>query len=256
MSEQGATLDRLAARAWPALATEVRDGWWLRYNEGLHRRVNSVFPERIGSEPLDDKIAWAEAYYRGHELPPRFQISSASQPPELDAILAARGYVTESGVDIMTGEADSLAQVRGSGARVDLGAEITPEWLGVHMAEAAEGETRARKGRMLERIERPHAFALAFDGDRPVSAGLGIFEDGWTGIFGMFTLAAARRQGHGQAVLAALAGWTLAQSGQRAYLQVERDNPAALAFYAKLGFATVHGYHYRTLWPDRPGAPA
>jgi len=256
MSDLDATLDRLAARAWPALETDVRDGWWLRYNEGLHRRVNSVFPEYAGSEALDDKIAGAEAYYRAHGLPPRFQITTASQPPDLDAILAGRGYVVESGVDIMTGDAEPLAQVRGSSARVELSAEITPEWLGVHMAEAADAETRDRKGRMLERIERTHAFAFAYDGGRPVSAGLGIFEDGWTGIFGMFTLADARRRGHGQAVLAALAAWTLAQPGQHTYLQVERDNPAALAFYAKLGFGTVHGYHYRTLWPDRPGAPA
>lgn len=254
MSDLGATLDRLAARAWPALETEVRDGWWLRYNEGLHRRVNSVFPEKTGTGPLDTKIAEAEAYYRAHGLPPRFQITSACRPADLDAILAARGYAVESGVDIMTAEAASLTQVRGSGARVEIAAALTPQWLDVHMAEAAAPETKARKGRMLERIERVHAFALAFDAGRPVAAGLGIFEDGWTGVFGMFTLADARRRGHGHAVLAALAEWTLAQSGRRTYLQVERDNPGALAVYAKLGFGTVHGYHYRTLWPVRPGA--
>jgi hypothetical protein len=70
MSDLDATLDRLAARAWPALETDVRDGWWLRYNEGLHRRVNSVFPEYAGSEALDDKIAGAEAYRRASKSPP------------------------------------------------------------------------------------------------------------------------------------------------------------------------------------------
>jgi len=64
----------------------------------------------------------------------------------------------------------------------------------------------------------------------------------------MYTLAEARRRGHARTLLAAMAGWALAQGAAHAYLQVERDNPAALTVYRRAGFTTVHGYHYRTLW--------
>jgi len=33
--------------------------------------------------------------------------------------------------------------------------------------------------------------------------------------------------------------------GERAYLQVEADNPGAHAFWARAGFVRSHGYHYR-----------
>ncbi|MBT6093582.1 MAG: GNAT family N-acetyltransferase [Rhodospirillaceae bacterium] len=155
----------------------------------------------------------------------------------------------------MIANAASVARQTGSGVHVERLVEINSDWLDVHMAEAADGETKVRKGRMLARIELPHLFALAVADGKPVAAGLGICEEGWTGIFGMFTLAHERRRGHGHALLAAMADWTLAQGGTQTYLQVERDNPAALAFYAKLGFHTVHGYHYRTLWPKPSGAP-
>ncbi len=255
MSDLGTTLDRLAANAWPALETEPLDGWRLRYNEGLHRRVNSVFPENDGVVPIDEKLAQAEAFYRERTMAPRFQISPACQPPRLDDILATRGYETESGVDIMVGDAAAIAGQTHSSATVELLPALNEDWLDVHMADTPDLETKARKGRMLTRIEMPHVFALAVVAGKPVAAGLGIYENGWCGIFGMFTLAHERRRGHGHALLCALADWTLARGGTRAYLQVERDNPPALAFYAKIGFRTVHGYHYRTLWAQSSGAP-
>jgi len=177
----GAQLDLLAARAWPAAETHIHDGWWLRFNDGLHRRVNSVYPERDGASPLEDRIAAAEAFYRAHGLPPRFQISPACRPADLDAVLEARGYVPESGVDIMTADASPLAAALaapGDGiAAVRLDANLTDDWLDVHMADA-DAETKRRKGRMLERIGPAHVFAAAVADGRCVAAGLGIADDG------------------------------------------------------------------------------
>lgn len=249
--ELGAMLDLLAARAWPARETEVHDGWWLRFNDGLHRRVNSVFPERDSRAPLAERIADAETYYRRHRLPPRFQISPACQPADLDRVLHERGYETESGVDIMIAESARLTGIDGSAASLSLDAALSDDWLDIHMAEAPNSEAKRRKGRMLETITQPHVFALARSNGMPVAAGLGIADDGWFGIFGMFTLAAERRLGHAQRLISEIADWALARGAEQAYLQVERDNPAALGLYARAGFKTVHGYHYRTLW-DKP----
>jgi ribosomal protein S18 acetylase RimI-like enzyme len=48
-------------------------------------------------------------------------------------------------------------------------------------------------------------------------------------------------------VLAALARWAAERGARRLYLQVERDNPAALGLYARAGFRERYGYHYRLL---------
>jgi N-acetylglutamate synthase len=251
LTEQGHQLDLLAANAWPALETIIRDGWWLRYNEGLHRRVNSVFTESMGIEHLTVKLDEAEAFYRAHDLQPRFQVSPACHPADLDEVLAARGYEIESGVDIMVTEIDILTALQHPDTDVRLDTKISQNWLDVHMADAVDPDQKIRKARMMERITPSHVFASALHKGRTVAAGLGIADSGWLGIFGMFTLSENRRGGHGHAILAALADWSLAQGVRQAYLQVERDNPPAIAFYDRAGFRTVHGYHYRTLW-DHP----
>jgi N-acetylglutamate synthase len=251
LTELGHKLDLLAAHAWPALETVIRDGWWLRYNEGLHRRVNSVLPESNGIKRLTDKLAEAEAFYRAHNLLPRFQVSPNCYPIDLDEVLAARGYEIESGVDIMITEIEDLAALQYADTEVWLDTKISQNWIDVHMADAIDPNQKIRKARMLERITPSHVFASALHNGRTVAAGLGIADSGWLGIFGMFTLSENRRGGHGHAILAALADWSLAQGARQAYLQVERGNPPAIAFYHRAGFRTVHGYHYRTLW-DRP----
>ena len=250
----GTALDLVAARAWPAREIEIRNGWWFRANDGLHRRVNSVFPETDSTIALADRIAEAEAFYRARALPPRFQLSPASRPTHLDGVLAARGYEVESGVDIMIADADALAVATQAPAlAIALDPALSDAWLDVHMADAPDDATKQRKGRMLERIEPRHVFASVAIGGETVAAGLGIADEIWFGVFGMFTLAHARRRGHARALLSAMAGWGLALGCRRAYLQVERDNPSAIAVYGRAGFRTVHGYHYRTLW-DAPHA--
>jgi GNAT superfamily N-acetyltransferase len=244
----GAELDLAAARAWPAREVEIRDGWWFRANDGLNRRVNSVFPDAAVRTPLADHIAEAEAFYRAHGLPPRFQISPATLPADLDRVLADRGYVVESGVDIMIADTAALAARHDPTLDIRLDAAISVAWLGVHMADAPDDATKRRKGEMLTRVEPGHVFASLRAGGETVAAGLAIADENWFGVFGMFTLERARRRGHARALLAAMAGWALARGCGRAYLQVERDNPAAIAVYGRAGFRTVHGYHYRTLW--------
>jgi len=64
-------------------------------------------------------------------------------------------------------------------------------------------------------------------------------------MFNMTTLPHARRRGAASAVLAALADWAISQGCPQMYLQVERDNTAALRLYRHAGFEELCTYHYR-----------
>ena len=98
---------------------------------------------------------------------------------------------------------------------------------------------------LLARLGPRAGFGLARRRGEPAATGLGVVENGWAGVFSMLTLPEQRGAGAGRAVLGALARWAAARGAQRLYLQVERDNPAALALYAGAGFRERYGYHYR-----------
>jgi GNAT superfamily N-acetyltransferase len=55
----------------------------------------------------------------------------------------------------------------------------------------------------------------------------------------------ARGRGAARAVLGGAARWAAARGINSLYLQVERDNTAALRVYGGAGFTELCGYHYR-----------
>ena len=90
----------------------------------ITRRANSVppFPLVSDARHIDDLINAVEAYYRNHELPPRFQISPAAERNDLDAQLAARGYEIETPVSIEIAAAHALPHCEHASFRLNDGA--------------------------------------------------------------------------------------------------------------------------------------
>lgn len=237
-------LDRLAAAAWPATERRELGGWLLRFAHGVSRRANSCapFPLDADAPELDARIAAVEAFYRAHGMPPRFQISPGAEPEGLDAMLAARGYETESGVTILIAKAEEIRAYAGADVRIDI--EAPDGWWDLYR----EGFGRDARAITALSEETPlYASASGADG-HPAAIGFGVHAAGWTGIFGMQTRRTLRGRGIGTRVLGALAQWTVERGGFGLYLQVEDDNPAARRLYERLGFRAVYGYHYRTLW--------
>ena len=72
MKEAIRNLEHVSFRAWPALETQVYDGWILRFSKGYSGRANSVNPIDGSSLPLSEKIAHCEKLYREHQLDMRF----------------------------------------------------------------------------------------------------------------------------------------------------------------------------------------
>jgi ribosomal protein S18 acetylase RimI-like enzyme len=226
----------------PAERVEVVDGWWLRRTHSSAWWAGAVLPHAdAGADELVRRVAGAEKFYAGHGAAAQFQISPGACPQALDTVLAERGYRRRGSVSLQVAP---CAEVPSGALPVRLEERPTSRWFDVWQA-VHGGDARAERD-MLDRMDRPAAYAGAMVGDDVVAVGRAVADTGWTGVFGMATLPEARGKGAARSLLAALAGWAGAHDADQMYLQVEHDNTAALRLYERAGFREVCRYHYRS----------
>ncbi len=247
-------LDELAANAWPALVMQVVDGWRLRVTPGVRaRRSNSVLPLAGRDEiPLADRIALVDKFYARWDATVRYQVSAAAQPPELDAVLAERGFGVEAPVHVQAAVLDEvLDRTAAAGpAPARVSEQLEDRWLATTGALFQRSDPGTMRARVLERIGPPVGFALLEIDGQPASVGMGVLERGWVGIFSMGTRPQFRGRGAATAILNALAHWARARGAHHAYLQVEETNHPAHRVYQRAGFRASYRYHYRA-HPER-----
>jgi GNAT superfamily N-acetyltransferase len=240
-------LEETAFADWPAAEVRDLDGWRLRFTApGVTRRGNSVWPSAAaGALSLDARIDATLAFYDERGAPARVQLTPVSEPHGLDATLGARDWEKEAAVSIQTAEAAAIAKPALAGVTAEVAETLNDDWFEVAGVRSRFGPAQDAYRGFLARIGPRAGFALARVEGQPAAAGLGVRSEHWVGVFSMFTLPEHRGRGLGRALVAALASWARHHDAPGLYLQVERDNPAALALYAGAGFTERYGYHYR-----------
>ena len=239
-------IEELSLNAWPSLQTVCNDGWILRFADGYTRRANSVNPlyPSSGSVDTGDRIAHCEALYTSRGQDTMFKLTAASEPPDLDAILAARGYRQEAvtSVQVRDLESDDVSPV----GSVAIGDRLTDDWLaGFCRLSGVAGRHVPTMARLLGLIVPPRCFILLHHEGETVAAGLAVAERGHVGLFDGVTAPRARRQGFGTQLVLQMLGWGKASGAGRAYLQVMLDNTPARHLYDRLGFREAYRYWYR-----------
>jgi len=228
---------RAAARGWPAEEVEERGGWLLRATPGLDRARSN------GALPLvpDPRLEVLEAWYAARGRPAAVQVAPLERHGALDDRLAARGYVAEYEVDVLTAPA---AGVPAPAEPVALLPAPSPRWLEAWGRAEERDDVAAHARTVLAAVTGRAAFALA---PRGLGVGLAVrdTEEPVAGLFCLATARAARGQGIGTAVLRALVEWAAGEGAAELYLQVGRRSPAQ-ALYRQHGFTRTHGYHHRT----------
>ena len=245
------SLEKLAYNAWTARDVERYGHWFLRADEGVTRRANSVFP--FGSPPtsdLQDAIDHCISFYRKRGILPRFQVTSASKPDGLDKNLEDLGFAFEMRTYLQTAPIDTLLHYEPI-INVEILTDPVPAWIHTYAEAGGFGKhsMKIREG-IFRRTALDKAFALAKTDEDGMGAGLGVLEGGWLGLFGIETLPSQRRKGVATAVNHALASWGAQRGAKSVYLQVEASNNSALKLYSKMGFETEYHYWYRTLGLD------
>ena len=237
-------IEELALNSSAPPAQLIYDGWLVRLAPGKAKRarsVNAVYPSALA---LEDKIAYCESLYANANLPMLFRITPFSQPPELEAELARRGYAR------LEPTAVECAPLRDAPASGGAGEMALEPW--VDAVAELRGSPRHHRDAHLARLDglplAKRAVAIE-EGGRIVATGLTIVEDGVAGLFDIVTHEATRRRGYARRIVATLLATAHGLGARNAYLQVESDNAQARALYAQYGFAERYTYWYRI----RPG---
>lgn len=235
-------IEEISLSALPALHTVYCDGWVLRFAGGHTRRANSVNPLYPSTLDINEKIAYCEALYRAQGLPAVFKMTSAVNPPDLDAILADRGYQKSPPTSVHTLRLNGLA----GDASAHIDTQRTARWLDAY---ARMNEVPAHRrdllGRMLDGLITPAGYAAVEQDGEIVAVGLGVLTEDYVGLFDIVTAARARRQGLGRRIVASLLRWGQTGGAHHAYLQVVADNMPAVSLYRSLGFEEAYQYWYR-----------
>jgi ribosomal protein S18 acetylase RimI-like enzyme len=261
-----ALLDDLADRGWPAEHRERHGGWILRAARGVTKRANSALP----AGPVDDPegaLDAVEAFAREHGMPACVQVSPASEPADLAALLAARGYVADARTLVQVADAREvgglLAEDRSTDPALDVTVADAPDdaWLDAWWS--VDGRGGSAELAVARRILAggPAVYAAVRDGDREQAApavdereaGGGelatarlALVDGWGGLFAVATRPEARRRGLSRAAMGAAVHAGLDRGITALWLQVVEENAGARALYAGLGFASASRYEYWT----------
>lgn len=233
-------LHHLAARGWPALTEVDVDGWTVRLSNGVTQRANSVSPFGNPPNPLV-ALSKVEQLYRGHNLPAAFHIGPTARPPQLDALLAARGYRFGSPVTIETVDVTTIAAGE-TGATI--ASHPSDDWMSLWWSVDGRGDSTALATAHRILTAAPAYYATIRDDTGPAAVGRLAVVGEWGGLYCLAVRPDARRRGLGTAIIRGLL--THDPAIRRCWLQILTTNTAARALYARLGFTSATHYHYRT----------
>jgi GNAT superfamily N-acetyltransferase len=217
------------------------DGWLIRLSPGKAKRSRCINALRVGTLPLDELLARCQHAYDAAGLPLAVRVTPWSQPADLDARLAAKGWGSFDAADVMVLE--TLAPEPEPAALQALSAQDYAATVG-----ALRGSSSKAVAAHAERIANApvtyQGFALNDAAGRLLACGQMVVDHD---IVGLYDIASAvPRQGHGERLCRALLALAHAQGARQAYLQVGSDNDAAQRLYARLGFVFAYRYHYRS----------
>jgi N-acetylglutamate synthase len=242
-------LEEAVAQAGPPAETARSNGWLWRWSGGGTRRGNSVLPLRFDGSDLDQAISSVEARYRERGLDSYFLVSSIAEPPELDARLAAQGYVFEEQCCLLSRHlgargAGTAGPITAPAIAIEALPVPTPAWLNVYTAGLDPARVATTPG-ILARVPANRAFLLACSSGEPIATALGVVVDGVLVIECVATRADRRRSGAARAIMDAVEAWGLEEGAHTAALQVVAANSAARRLYEGRGYYQVATYHYR-----------
>lgn len=246
MNKEILQLEELAINAFPAILTELYDGWILRYSNGYTYRGNSINPLYSSTIELEDKIKYCENKYFEKGLPSVYKMTENAHR-DLDAALEKQGYIVEKPSDIMNLKIskDIRLQLQDEDVKIDV--RMTNEWLDgfLNLNGITKESIKSTAKTMLSNIRNPVFCASVSSDGTMIACGLGVLENNKVGLYDIYVKEQYRDKGVGTKVCKAIIDESFKKGAALAYLQVTSSNEKAVKLYSSLGFKKVYTYWYR-----------
>lgn len=244
---------------WPPIEVHELGGWRVGFSGGFTRRGNSAVPRTAlsaGPAALLSALTDVEAFYAGRGVPPVVRVSP-EDAPDLDGLLADRGYQVVAPTLLMAAPTAGFSHGPGASSRHGQGRDDAPD-LGVvgdiEVADTPDADWLAAWLGTKQGSTDDHALAARllagtsarYLAVRDATGVVGVLRAAssgrWVGLSCLAVAVRARRQGLGRK----LAERALAEASVPwGFLQVEESNAAAVALCTELGFTVADRYHYR-----------
>jgi N-acetylglutamate synthase len=239
--ELAAELERCLLTVWPAVTTQMIDGWAVRFANGYSARANSASALRPGAQMTDALLNTIIPMYRAAGLPTQVRVTPAAHH-DTASFLKARGFQRINQAITMTAP---LTQPLAYSHAVKMLPTPEPIWLkGVSMRQSGNKRNPEHLHAIVSRLRVPAVFAVLEIEHDAVGFGLCAIDRGWAEFGNIMIDAAHRGKGLGRALVSSLLHWAQNNDARHAFLQVDAENTVAINLYRSLGF--VHAYDYET----------
>jgi N-acetylglutamate synthase len=241
-------LEELAANIWPAPKQQPYEHWRLRAGNGVTMRANSVLTS--GLHPSHSNwLAHITDFYEHLSLPVRFHISDATNT-EVDSFLESNEFIIQSPSAVYIANCNEVLKhfnQQITPLQIIINEKLEDEWLNDFLRiEQHPLERKSTYEQIFSLINYQICYLRLYENDEVVGLGTSVIEDGWAGFGNIVTSPNHRKKGIGARIVQELTHWSSLNGADKLYLQVMRDNKAALSLYTRLGFSHVYDYHYRT----------
>ena len=241
--------EEIAMNAFPALLSEIYDGWILRYSDGYIYRGNSVNPIYKSTLNLEEKVIECEKRYFSKALPCVYKMTNGVEHG-LQELLEARGYEAQKETHIMEMQLGNL--VNEDTDYMECLFHIEERWLDqfVKLNGTVKVPERSISKDMLRSIGRPLICAAIYEKNEMVACGLGVLERHRIGLYDIRVLEKYRKRGYGTRICKKIMSEGIKMGATTAYLQVMSDNMGAIRLYEKIGYKAIYNYWYMVLSDD------
>ncbi len=234
-----AGLEERLLHVWPAVRTEMIDGWAVRFAGGYTGRANSASAMIPDARMTDALLARIVTMYQHENLVPQVRVSPVANP-DTERLLLQQGFVSRGLAHSMIADIDTELK---RDAWVELATYPDFEWcVGVtSRQEEAKRNPQALQA-IVNRIKVPARFATIVIEGEEVGFGVAAIDRGWVELGSIVVDMHHRGKGLGRALITTLLHWALQQGIACAFLQVDVTNSAALGLYKSLGFEVLYDY--------------
>ncbi len=238
-------LEEISNNALPVKTTFQYDGWLLRLSTDKMRRANSVSPHYESTLPLEDKIAFCEAFYRKYQKRIVFKITPAAQPSPLETVLTRQGYQVDMRTHVLTRDLDLPPFQTQPQWQLETTDHVTASWIQTNAELHTEVE-RPTLGTLttFEAIIPQTGYFRLFSEGRAVACALAVIDQGWVGLYNVVVDETFRGQGIARYLMQSILLWAKQQGAHHVYLQVMMANNAANSLYNSVGFQRAYDYWY------------